>query len=190
MRDAPVTRAAIVAAGLALLDEGGLGGLTLRRLAERLHIRAPTLYWHVRDKRELIGLLAEAIAADAADAFGVGVSSGDPAAFLHAAAALLAERLASRRDGAVVVAASAPALARLCHDEVATGRLVAAGCEPAAARAALELVSSHVLATVLRQSGAGRVDLAPGVDLVLDALGAGTPSACRAGGAPLQRARG
>jgi TetR/AcrR family transcriptional regulator, tetracycline repressor protein len=56
-----VTRDEIVAAALALLDEAGLEGLTLRRLAERLGIRAPTLYWHVRDKRELMDLIAGAV---------------------------------------------------------------------------------------------------------------------------------
>jgi TetR/AcrR family transcriptional regulator, tetracycline repressor protein len=56
-----VTRDQIVAAALAQLDEAGLDGLTLRRLAERLGIRAPTLYWHVRDKRELMDLVAGAV---------------------------------------------------------------------------------------------------------------------------------
>ena len=57
----PVTREQIVAVALELLDEAGLDGLTLRQLAARLGIRAPTLYWHVRDKRELLDLLAAVI---------------------------------------------------------------------------------------------------------------------------------
>src|ERR1700742_778151 len=57
----PVTRERIVTVALELLDEAGLDGLTLRRLADRLGIRAPTLYWHVRNKRELLDLLAAAI---------------------------------------------------------------------------------------------------------------------------------
>src|ERR1700760_3630975 len=57
----PVTRERIVAVALELLDEGGLDGLTLRRLADRLGIRAPTLYWHVRNKRELLDLLAAGV---------------------------------------------------------------------------------------------------------------------------------
>jgi TetR/AcrR family tetracycline transcriptional repressor len=52
---------AIVAAALCLLDDAGLDGLSMRKLAERLGIRAATLYWYVRDKRELLSLLAEAI---------------------------------------------------------------------------------------------------------------------------------
>src|ERR1700749_541156 len=57
----PVNREQIVTVALDLLDEQGLAGLTLRELAARLGIRAPTLYWHVRDKRELLDLLAAAI---------------------------------------------------------------------------------------------------------------------------------
>src|SRR5258706_10260733 len=51
----------IVQAALHLLDEVGLEGLTMRRLAERLNIKAASLYWHVRDKEQLIVLLANEI---------------------------------------------------------------------------------------------------------------------------------
>jgi TetR/AcrR family transcriptional regulator, tetracycline repressor protein len=51
----------IVAEAVALLDEGGLDGVTLRRLAQRLGVQAPTLYWHIRNKAELVNALAEAI---------------------------------------------------------------------------------------------------------------------------------
>lgn len=54
----------VVEAALKLLDEVGLEGLTTRRLADRLGIRSPSLYWHFRDKDELLQLLAERIARD------------------------------------------------------------------------------------------------------------------------------
>jgi len=56
-----VTRGQVVRAALALLDEGGIDGLTMRRVAERLGVQAAALYNHVRDKRELLALLADAI---------------------------------------------------------------------------------------------------------------------------------
>jgi len=59
------SREEIVSAGLALLDEVGLDGLTLRRLAARLGVKAPTLYWHVRNKRELLDLIADRITDEA-----------------------------------------------------------------------------------------------------------------------------
>jgi TetR/AcrR family tetracycline transcriptional repressor len=43
---------------LALLNEAGLEQLTLRLLARKLKIQAPTLYWHFRSKEELIDEMA------------------------------------------------------------------------------------------------------------------------------------
>ena len=37
---------------------GIVDGLTMRAVAERLHVRAPTLYHHVRDKSDLLDLVA------------------------------------------------------------------------------------------------------------------------------------
>ncbi|NNC11944.1 TetR family transcriptional regulator [Planctomonas sp. JC2975] len=53
-----LTRAAIVTATLELLDEVGLEGLTVRALAAKLDVKAPALYWHVRDKAELFDEVA------------------------------------------------------------------------------------------------------------------------------------
>src|ERR687890_61871 len=58
---APVTRAAIVAAAMDLLNEGGLELVSFRRIAARLQVSAPTLYWHVENKRQLMDLMAEEI---------------------------------------------------------------------------------------------------------------------------------
>ena len=54
----------MVRAALAVLDEVGLDGLTMRRLAERLGLKSPSIYWHVRDKDELLSLIADAICAE------------------------------------------------------------------------------------------------------------------------------
>jgi AcrR family transcriptional regulator len=56
-----LTRERLVQAALALIEEEGLEGLSMRALAEQLHVRAASLYWHVRDRRELLELLAESI---------------------------------------------------------------------------------------------------------------------------------
>ena len=54
-----VTRDDVINTAIQLLQEVGLDGLTLRRLATELGISAPTLYWHVKDKRELLDLMSE-----------------------------------------------------------------------------------------------------------------------------------
>lgn len=52
-------RDTVVRAALTLLNEVGLDGLTTRRLAERLGVQQPALYWHFKNKQALIGALAE-----------------------------------------------------------------------------------------------------------------------------------
>lgn len=53
-----LTKAKIVQAGLDVLDEAGLDRLTVRAVAARLGVQAPALYWHVRDRQELIDEMA------------------------------------------------------------------------------------------------------------------------------------
>jgi TetR/AcrR family transcriptional regulator, tetracycline repressor protein len=55
---AKLDRATIVEAAFAVLSEKGLDGLSLRVLASHLGVQAPALYWHVRNKAELIGMMA------------------------------------------------------------------------------------------------------------------------------------
>ncbi len=56
-----LTRDRLVAAALELINEDGLDALSMRSLANRLQVKAASLYWHVRDRRELLELLAESI---------------------------------------------------------------------------------------------------------------------------------
>lgn len=57
----PVTRERILAAALALVDEEGLAGVTMRRLAERLGVQAASLYNHVRSKEAILDAVADAV---------------------------------------------------------------------------------------------------------------------------------
>jgi len=60
---AGLERSQLVDAALHVLQEVGLDALSTRRVAERLGVKSPALYWHVRDKNELLGLVADAICA-------------------------------------------------------------------------------------------------------------------------------
>jgi TetR/AcrR family transcriptional regulator, tetracycline repressor protein len=62
-----VTRAAIAREALALIRMDGLGAVTMRAVAERLSIQAPSLYEHVRGKDELLDLLVQESFEDFAD---------------------------------------------------------------------------------------------------------------------------
>ena len=53
-----LTKQDIAKAGLRLLNEVGLEGLTVRAIAEELGVKAPALYWHLKNKQELIDEVA------------------------------------------------------------------------------------------------------------------------------------
>ncbi|MGW6130502.1 TetR/AcrR family transcriptional regulator C-terminal domain-containing protein [Cellulomonas sp. NPDC055163] len=59
-----LTRAQVVAAALEILDEYGLGDLTMRRLAGSLGVQPGALYWHVANKQALLADVADAIVAE------------------------------------------------------------------------------------------------------------------------------
>jgi AcrR family transcriptional regulator len=59
-----LTREAIVDAALALLDEGGVDGMNMRAVAERLGTGPASLYAHVSGKDELLALLVDKVCAD------------------------------------------------------------------------------------------------------------------------------
>lgn len=54
-----LNREAVVQAALGMLDAAGVEGLSMRALADRLGVKAASLYWHLRDKDQLLELIAE-----------------------------------------------------------------------------------------------------------------------------------
>lgn len=59
----PLNHERILGAALALVDAEGLEGATMRRLAEELEVRAPSLYNHFPSKEALLDALADAVMA-------------------------------------------------------------------------------------------------------------------------------
>jgi AcrR family transcriptional regulator len=57
----PLTREDIVATAIRLIDESGLEAFSMRRLGTELGAGATSLYWHVRNKDELIDLVLDVI---------------------------------------------------------------------------------------------------------------------------------
>jgi AcrR family transcriptional regulator len=60
----PLTRDAIIDAALRILDSEGVEALSMRRVAQELGTGAGSLYWHVRNKEELLQLLFERVTAE------------------------------------------------------------------------------------------------------------------------------
>ena len=56
-----LSRDKIVDAALRLMEREGLQGVSMRKLAQELDAGAATLYWHVGDKEQLLGLMLDRI---------------------------------------------------------------------------------------------------------------------------------
>jgi TetR/AcrR family tetracycline transcriptional repressor len=151
-----LTRDEVVRTAVRLLDEVGLDGLTLRRLAGELGVSAPTLYWHVRDKRALLDLMAEAI-------IGTRTSPLHPAPgqpwweWLREAVWAQYRALVGHRDAALVTAGNRPTDAGLPVVERVVGNLVDVGFPPDEALRTILALGHYVIgAAVEFQAEAGR----------------------------------
>jgi TetR/AcrR family tetracycline transcriptional repressor len=124
----------VVRAALGLLDDVGLDALTMRRLSERLGIKAASLYRHVRNKQDLLQLLAEEINGE----IPVVVSTGPWQAQVREMAKRVRKGLLAHRDAAQLLAVTMPfGPRRLRHIESLLRILRAAGLSgPDATRAA------------------------------------------------------
>ena len=60
----PLTQDAILDAALRVLERDGMDGLSMCRVAEELGTGAASLYWHVRNKDELLQLLFERLSGE------------------------------------------------------------------------------------------------------------------------------
>lgn len=97
-------RAAIVAAGLRLLEQRGLERLSIRRVAESLEMHPAGLYWYIKNKQELIDLLAKAICDEAFAARAAPDPGESWEGWLTDQSLRLRAAMLAHRDGARVVA--------------------------------------------------------------------------------------
>jgi TetR/AcrR family transcriptional regulator, tetracycline repressor protein len=143
-----ITQHEVVRTALRLLDDVGLEGLTLRRLGGELGVSAPTLYWHVRDKRALLDLVAEAIVAEHPTA--VRPAHGQTWwEWLNDSAWAQYRALVGHRDAALVVAGNRPTESSLPVIEQLIGSLVEVGFPPREALESILTVGHFVLGSAL-----------------------------------------
>lgn len=102
-------RTAIVKSALKLLDEVGIDGLSTRRIAAELGIKSASLYWHFKDKSELLNEMSGAMFEECLpDAHPDGGPKFDWAEWLAEGARAIRRTALSRRDGAQVMARPRP----------------------------------------------------------------------------------
>ena len=139
-----LTQEQVVKRAVELMAEAGLEALTLRRLATELGVSAPTLYWHVRNKRQLLDLMAEALVARTGRT--TSPAPGEPWwSWLAERARRQFQALISHRDAALVVAGNRPTEATLPDVEQLLGSLVAVGFPPSEALRIVLTIGNYVI---------------------------------------------
>ncbi len=93
------TREELTEAALAVLERDGLEALSMRKVAAELGVQAASLYWHVRNKEELLDLLADAVFRD----LDLSPPPGDWRAQISAGAHRYREFLLTHRDVARLI---------------------------------------------------------------------------------------
>ena len=135
-----LSRTGLVSAGLGLIHDDGLDALTMRALADRLHVKAASLYWHVRDRQELLELLADSILTGVR-----GPRPGEWRTVVLGTAAALAVAVASQRDAARILLQVPEALQRSAPFQRVKWSLQDAGLPPAEAGDVAFMVMIHVI---------------------------------------------
>ena len=144
-----VTRDDVIQTAIQLLQEVGLDALTLRRLATELGISAPTLYWHVRGKRELLDLMAEEMVRSHRAKEPPFSPNLDWAGMVEEGFRRQYQALLAYRDGARVVAGNRPTESALPMIERFLGIWVEAGFSPQEALRSILTFSDFVAGSAL-----------------------------------------
>ncbi|MGA3290445.1 MAG: TetR family transcriptional regulator [Candidatus Bathyarchaeia archaeon] len=96
---------AVIKAALEILDAEGLENVTLRRIAAKLNVQAPALYWHFKNKQDLTDDMAQAILSNAKlDNFTAPTDINNWPTWLADLMHCLRNALIAYRDGGRVVA--------------------------------------------------------------------------------------
>lgn len=129
-----IDRDKVIDAALELLQRDGLETLSLRRLGAELGVSAPTIYWHVDNKRELLDLMAARLIARSTARGLLDPMPGEAWwEWLERRIRGLYETLIAHRDAPLLLAGNRPTVDALPSIETALSFLVDQGFEPAAA---------------------------------------------------------
>jgi len=144
-RKATLTTEAVVAAAIEVLDEGGVAGLSMRRVAEHLGTGAASLYAHVSGKEELLELVYDALVGQ------VALVEPDPATWREQLRRIMTDFhdvLVSHTDAALAGLGRIPTSPQtMAAAEVLAGIMRAGGLSPKVVALGLDQLVLYVSAT-------------------------------------------
>lgn len=158
-------RQQVVDEAIALLDAEGLDGVTTRKLAARLGVRSPTLYWHVPNKAALVTAIAETILGQRFPKVTPPDDGERWQDWLMGLAERLRGALLAHPDGARVVSIAQLSLTMAEISEVAMSALVARGIPLRRARIIVLTVERFTVGYVLEEQAPRPDAEAAGFDL-------------------------
>lgn len=147
-----IGRDRIVDEALLLLDEVGIDKLSTRKLAERLGVQQPALYWHFRNKSELLDAInSEMLLRYHSDR--LPKPGQDWVTFTLANARSIRKTLLSVRDGARLTAGTRPSVAEFADAEKVLQLYVDTGFSAEEAFGIAICVTRYVVGYVLEEQG-------------------------------------
>lgn len=169
-------RATIVQTALRLLDEVGIDGLSTRRLAAELGIKSASLYWHFKDKDELLNEMSGVMFEECLRHADANQPGFDALGWLADGAQAIRQTALSRRDGAQVMArprAKAPNAKTSLEDNVKA--LTSSGLSESEARMAIQTLQRFAIGAAMQEQSdtagpAGDEGFAFGLKTLIDGL--------------------
>lgn len=149
-----LTKETIVSTAIRLLKQDGLDALSLRKLAAELNVSAPTLYWHIGSKRELLDLVAEELMRLQENVQLDEPPPGQPWwEWLRLRAEAMFEAMIETRDAPRVVAGNRPSVESLLRIDRVLATLIDAGLPPGDAQQVLFAIGSYVIGSATEWQG-------------------------------------
>lgn len=146
-----LTRQRVIDEAVNLLDEGGLESVTFRKIADRLGVQSPTLFWHVKNKAALLTALSEAILSPTLATMRPPQPGERWQSWLTHFSGQLRQAMLAHPDGARVVSAAQLSLAMAGLSELAMRTLVDCGLSRHDARLTVLAVERFTIGHVLEE---------------------------------------
>jgi AcrR family transcriptional regulator len=145
----PLGRDRILRAALALVDEGGLESLTMRKLGQKLGFEAMSLYNHVANKDDVLDGILDLVL----DETEVPSPTGDWDAAIRTSAVSVHEALRRHPWACAPLMSARVRPARLRYIDSLLGRLRGAGFSAETTYTAYHVLDAHILGFSLWQAG-------------------------------------
>jgi AcrR family transcriptional regulator len=145
----PLTRERVLAAAVALADRGGIGSLSMRKLAQELGVEAMSLYHHVANKDDILDGLVDVVFGE------IDLPSGDEGWKAAMRRRALSAREALRRHPwatGLMDSRPTPGAANLRHHDAVLGVLRGAGFSLKLAAHAYSLLDSYIYGFALQEA--------------------------------------